>query len=61
MAAFLMPDENGDETFVIKNCMAEEQNSYYSETLVIHIVCERKLCISRKQLEQRREHFLLHF
>lgn len=53
--------ENGNETFDIKNCMAEEQNNYYSETLEIHIVCERKLCNSRKQLEQRREHFLLHF
>lgn len=48
--------ENGDKTFVIKTCMAEERNRYYSETLVIHIVYERKLCNSRKQLEQR-----LHF
>lgn len=41
--------------------MAEEQNNYYSETLEIHIVCERELCNLRKQLKQRREHFLLHF
>lgn len=53
--------ENGNETFDIKNCMAEEQNNYYSEPLEIHIVCERKLCNLRKQLKQRREHFLLHF
>lgn len=53
--------ENGKETFDIKKCIAEEQNNYYSETLKIDIVCERKLCNSRKQVEQRREHLLLHF
>lgn len=39
--------ENGNETFDLKKCMAEEQNNYYSETLEIHIVCWRKLCNSR--------------
>lgn len=34
--------KNGDETSVIKSCIAEEQNRYYSETLVIHIMCVRE-------------------
>lgn len=61
MAARVMLIENGNETFVFKNCMAEEQNSYYDKTLVIHIVYEKKLCNSRTQLKQRRENFFYIF
>lgn len=38
MAACLMRVENGDKTFVIRTCMAEERNSYYSENVCKKLV-----------------------
>lgn len=46
--------ENGNETFDIKNCMAEEQNNYYSETLEIHIVCERVMQFKKAAQTKKR-------
>lgn len=42
ITACLIIVKNGDETSVSKSCIAEEQNRYYSETLVIHIMCVRE-------------------
>lgn len=57
MAECLMLVENGDETFVIKIIWPRSRTAFIVK---IHIVCERKLSISRKQLEQWKQHYFLY-